>query len=194
MFIIFVCLHSIVNTCLWGTYMKLVNKYQISAINSYWEKCDEKYLGRTEGRKDRRTEVKQYTTLRGAGVYRLSWSLYTLNIYAHFSSHFSQQLLMTRDLIFGHKLHIGTPYRGKRFRKISWTDGRTDKRTEVKQYNKLECKIRENIYWREKETQGNIICSYILTAWRKITKTEQTSQCELKSVSAWLQEIQINFK
>jgi hypothetical protein len=24
-------------------------KYQISAINSYWEKCDEKYLGRTEG-------------------------------------------------------------------------------------------------------------------------------------------------
>jgi hypothetical protein len=27
-------------------------------------------------------------------VCRLSWSLYTLNIYAHFSSHFSQQLLM----------------------------------------------------------------------------------------------------
>jgi hypothetical protein len=42
--------------------MMLVTKYQISAINSYWEKCDEKYLG-------------------------------------------------------GHKLHIGTPYRGKRF----WT-------------------------------------------------------------------------
>ena len=27
---------------------------------------------------------------------------------------FSQHLLMT-DLIFGHKRHIGTPYRGKRF-------------------------------------------------------------------------------
>ena len=27
----------------WGTYMKLVTKYQISAINSCWEKCDEKY-------------------------------------------------------------------------------------------------------------------------------------------------------
>jgi hypothetical protein len=27
---------------IWGTYMKLVTKYQISAINSYWEKCDEK--------------------------------------------------------------------------------------------------------------------------------------------------------
>jgi hypothetical protein len=28
---------------IWGTYMKLVTKYQISAINSYWEKCDEKW-------------------------------------------------------------------------------------------------------------------------------------------------------
>jgi hypothetical protein len=47
---------------IWYTYMMLETKYQISAINSYWEKCDEKYLGRTE--------VKQYTpfTLRGAGV------------------------------------------------------------------------------------------------------------------------------
>jgi len=33
--------------------MKLVTKYQISAINSCWEKCDEKYLGRTEGQTDR---------------------------------------------------------------------------------------------------------------------------------------------
>ena len=38
---------------IWYTYMTLVTKYQISAINSYWEKCAEKYLGRTE--------VKQYT-------------------------------------------------------------------------------------------------------------------------------------
>jgi hypothetical protein len=41
--------------------MKLVTKYQIPVINSCLEKCDEKYLGRTE--------VKQYTPLplRGAG-------------------------------------------------------------------------------------------------------------------------------
>jgi hypothetical protein len=31
---------------IWHTYMTLVTKHQISAINSYWEKCDEKYLGR----------------------------------------------------------------------------------------------------------------------------------------------------
>jgi hypothetical protein len=58
---------------IWYTYMMLVTKYQISAMNSYWEKCDEKYLGLTDGD--------------------------------------------DRDLIFGHKRHIGTPYRGKRF----WT-------------------------------------------------------------------------
>jgi hypothetical protein len=28
---------------IWGTYMKHVTKYQISAINSCWEKCDEKW-------------------------------------------------------------------------------------------------------------------------------------------------------
>jgi hypothetical protein len=38
---------------IWYTYMKLVTKNQISAINSYWEKCDEKYLGQTEGQTDR---------------------------------------------------------------------------------------------------------------------------------------------
>jgi hypothetical protein len=36
--------------------MKLVTKYQISAINSCREKCDEKYLVRTEGQTDGRTD------------------------------------------------------------------------------------------------------------------------------------------
>jgi hypothetical protein len=37
---------------IWYTYMMLVTKYQISAINSYWEKCNEKYLGRrTDGQR-----------------------------------------------------------------------------------------------------------------------------------------------
>jgi hypothetical protein len=52
---------------IWYTYMTLVTKYQISAINSYWEKCDEKYLGWTAGRADRRTEVKQYTPFEKRG-------------------------------------------------------------------------------------------------------------------------------
>jgi hypothetical protein len=81
---------------IWGTYMQLVTKYQISAINSYWEKCDEKYLGWTE----RRTEVKQHIE----------------HICTFFVTFFSATI-DGRDMIFGHKLHIGTPYRGKRF----WT-------------------------------------------------------------------------
>jgi hypothetical protein len=36
---------------IWYTYMTLVTKYQISAINSYWEKWDEKYLGWTDGQR-----------------------------------------------------------------------------------------------------------------------------------------------
>ena len=55
---------------IWHTYMKLVTKYQISAIDSCWEKYLGRMEGQTDGRTDRRTEVKQHTTcpLRGAGV------------------------------------------------------------------------------------------------------------------------------
>jgi hypothetical protein len=60
---------------IWYIYMTLVTKYQISAINSYWEKCDKKYLGRTEGR----TEVKQYTE-RG---YKNNVSFEGLDIHYH---------------------------------------------------------------------------------------------------------------
>jgi hypothetical protein len=57
---------------IWYTYMTLVTKYQISAINSYWEKCDEKYLGWTEGRKDGRTEGRTNGQMdRGKTVYPL---------------------------------------------------------------------------------------------------------------------------
>jgi hypothetical protein len=68
---------------IWSTYMKLVTKYQISAINSCWEKD-------------------------------------LVGFYTHWSTFFVTFFSATidgRDLIFGHKLHIGTPYRGKRF----WT-------------------------------------------------------------------------
>ena len=36
---------------IWHTYVKPVTKYQISAINSCWEKCDEKYFGKTDGQR-----------------------------------------------------------------------------------------------------------------------------------------------
>jgi hypothetical protein len=58
---------------IWGTYMKLVTKYQISAINLHIE-----------------------------------------HICSFFVPFFSATI-DGRNLIFGHNLHIGTPYRGKHF-------------------------------------------------------------------------------
>ena len=70
---------------IWYTYMTLVTKYDISAINRYWEKCDDKYLewteGRKDGRKDGRTEVKQYTRPSGSGGI-LRYVLYCLLYHA----------------------------------------------------------------------------------------------------------------
>jgi hypothetical protein len=115
---------------IWGTYMMLVTKYQISVINSCWEKCDEKCAYMFNVYKDqlsRETGSRNLTLLVDKlchynpfklwlhiwmnclcvyhivgsvfgpvrfllPVCRLNWSLYTLNIYAHFSSHFSQQI------------------------------------------------------------------------------------------------------
>jgi hypothetical protein len=79
---------------IWGTYMKLVTKYQISIINSCWEKCDEKWAYMFN--------VYKNQLSRQTGSRNLAFFSATID---------------DRDLIFGHKLHIGTPYCGKRF----WT-------------------------------------------------------------------------
>jgi hypothetical protein len=59
---------------IWYTYMMLVTKYQISAINSYWEKCDEKYLGQTEGRTDRGKTVYPPSPSGSGGIKTYIWS------------------------------------------------------------------------------------------------------------------------
>ena len=53
----------IVPATIWHTYMKLVTKFHTPAINSCGGKCDEKYLGRTEGLTDK-----------GKPVFPLRWS------------------------------------------------------------------------------------------------------------------------
>ena len=67
---------------IWGTYMKLVTKYQISAINSCWEKCDEKYHGWTEGRTDRGKTVYPPPPLRRGGIIKLEASKLMLLIWS----------------------------------------------------------------------------------------------------------------
>ena len=77
---------------LWHTYMKLVTKYQISAINSCWEKCAEKYLGRTEGGKTvyppppvERGYKKFTKTVITVLIAQLKWIRYTTLYYFHIS-------------------------------------------------------------------------------------------------------------
>jgi hypothetical protein len=79
---------------IWHTYMKLVTKYQIPVVNSCWEKCDEKF----------------------AYMFNVYKTIHIEHICTFFVTFFSATI-DGRDLIFGHKLHIGTPYCGKPF----WT-------------------------------------------------------------------------
>ena len=65
---------------IWYTYMMLVTKYQISAINSYWEKCDEKYLGRTEGQTDRGKRVYPPPPSGSKGIINIAEVLLTWDI------------------------------------------------------------------------------------------------------------------
>jgi hypothetical protein len=71
---------------IWGTYMKLVTKYQISAIKSCWEKCDEKCAYMFNVYKNQLSRQTGSRNLTGQKTL-LCWFLYTLNIhfvYAHF--------------------------------------------------------------------------------------------------------------
>ena len=59
---------------IWYTYMTLVTKYQISAINSYWEKCDENILdGRKDGRTDRSITVYPSPPSGSGGIKIENW-------------------------------------------------------------------------------------------------------------------------
>jgi hypothetical protein len=100
--------------------MKLVTKYQIPVINSCWEKCDEKcayMLNVYKSQLSRQTGSRNLTGQKMLPqiVCRLCWFLYTLNIYAHFIVAFFSANIDGRNLIFGHKLHIGTLFCGSIF-------------------------------------------------------------------------------
>jgi hypothetical protein len=94
----------------WGTYMKLVTKYQISAINSCWEKCDEKCAYMFNVYKNQLSRQTGSRNLTGPKTLPTIWYTY--------------MTLVTKYQISAIKLLR------KMWRKISWTD----RRTELKQY------------------------------------------------------------
>jgi hypothetical protein len=93
--------------------MKLVTKYQISAINSCCEKCDEKLSNMFNVYKKQLSRQTGSRNLTGPKTFPVTSVLPSKIFFVAFFS----VTVDGRNLIFGHKLHIGTPYRGKHF----WT-------------------------------------------------------------------------
>jgi hypothetical protein len=101
------------------TYMHIfrhifVTKYQISAINSCWEKCDEKWAYMFNVSKIQQS--RQTGSRNPMGSKTLPVDFYTHLTYICICTFFSATIDV-RNLIFGHKLHIGMPYCGRCF----WT-------------------------------------------------------------------------
>jgi hypothetical protein len=97
--------------------MKLETKYQISAINSCWEKCDEKWaymFNVYKNQQSRRTPYhgKHFWTIRFLlPVCRFCWFLYTFNIPVHLYTG-SRNLMgpKTLPMIWGTYMTLVTKY------------------------------------------------------------------------------------
>ena len=92
---------------IWGTDMKLVTKYQICVLNSYWEKCDEKCAYMFNVYKNQLSRQTGSRNLTGPKTLPTIWHTY-IEAWDQISDFCHWQLLR------------------KMQRKISWTDGQTD--------------------------------------------------------------------
>jgi hypothetical protein len=63
---------------IWGTYMKIVTKYQISAINSCWEKCDEKWAYMFNVCKNQQSRQTGSRNLKGPKTLPTIWYTYMM--------------------------------------------------------------------------------------------------------------------
>ena len=97
---------------IWGTYMKLVTIYQISAINSCWEKCDEKWAYMFNVYKNQQSRQTGSRNLRGPKTLPTIWYT-TVPIWRLWPNiRFLPSTVTEKNIL----------------------DGRKDGRTEVKQY------------------------------------------------------------
>ena len=117
---------------IWGTYMKLVTKYQISGINSCWDKCDKKWAYVFKVYKNQLSRQTGSRNLTGPKTLPKIW--------------YTNMKLVNKNLISAINScweKCDEKYRGR-------TEGRTDKRTEVKQYTLL---LRGAGVWKQNKTQ-----------------------------------------
>jgi hypothetical protein len=97
---------------IWGTYMKLVTKYQISGINSCWEKCDEKWAYMFNVYKNQRSRQTGSRNLTGPKTLPTIWYTYMKLVTKNQISAINSYWEKCAEKYVG---HIGTPYCGKRF-------------------------------------------------------------------------------
>jgi hypothetical protein len=102
---------------IWGTYMKLVTKYQISAINSCWEKCDEKCAYMINVYKNQLSRQTGSRNLTGPKTLHTIWYTYMTLVWPNirFLPSTVTEKNATKNIL----------------------EGRTDRRTELKQYTPL---------------------------------------------------------
>ena len=101
----------------WGTDMKLVTKYQISAINSCREKSDEKCAYMFNVYRNQLSRQRGSRNLTDPKTLPTIWYTYMILVTKY-------QISAIKSL-------------RKMRQKISWMDGRTDRWTKVKQYTPL---------------------------------------------------------
>jgi hypothetical protein len=83
---------------IWGTYMKLVTKYQISAINSCWEKCDDKCAYMFNVNKNQLSRQTVSRNLTGPKTLPTIWHTYMKLV----TKYQIPVINSCRNLIFGH--------------------------------------------------------------------------------------------
>ena len=89
-----------------GTYMKLVTKYQISAINSCWEKCDEKCAYMFNVYKNQLSRQTGSRNLTGPKKLPTIWYTYMTLVTKYQISALNRYLNATKNILDGRRTEV----------------------------------------------------------------------------------------
>jgi ribosome biogenesis protein Tsr3 len=113
---------------IWGTYMKLVTKYQISAINSCWEKCNEKWTYMFNVYKNQQSRQTGSRNLTGPKALPTIWYTYMMLVTKYQISVINSYWEKCDEK------YLGRTEGRTKGQTEGRAEGRTDRRREVKQY------------------------------------------------------------